>query len=228
MLISAQLAAVSRTVPFCPNWRWIVVELYPLPIQIQPFVIRKPNLHVYVPQIVQLVDRQAQTRMNRTIYDTVIRLIRATAYESSPATTQVLGFYEVKLNERRLLSITLIIYDYPEGAAHGMTYLQGLTFDVKTGKLITLRDLFKPGVDYVTPLSQDVARQIKERQIPVIEPFHHIQPDQPFYLTAKALVLFFQLYDLAPYAYGFQYFPISIYDLNDIKAENGVIDTLWY
>ncbi|WP_231505605.1 RsiV family protein [Bacillus sp. EB01] len=56
-----------------------------------------------------------------------------------------------------------------------------------------------------------VAAQIKERSIMTLEPFTGIKPNQDYYIADKAIVLFFQLYDLAPYAYGFPYFPISIY-----------------
>jgi len=109
-----------------------------------------------------------------------------------------------------------------------MTYQRGLTFETETGKLIKLPDLFKPGAPYVDVLSKHVAAQIKMRDIQTLEPFKSIRPDQDFYMTDKSLVLFFQLYEIAAYVYGFLYFPISVYELNDIKADNGIIDKLSY
>ncbi|MFW5435591.1 DUF3298 domain-containing protein [Paenibacillus apiarius] len=201
--------------------------LHPLPAHIEPYLIRKPRLEVYLPQVNSSSHSEAAAEINRVIRDQTVELIQMTGYEDSQD-TEVTGAYEIKLNERGLISLLLIVYGYTKGAAHGMTYQRGLTFEADSGQLITLAQLFKPGASYVAELSKLVAAQIEERQIPTLEPFKEIDKDQDFYMTDKALVLFFGLYELAPYVYGFQYFPISIYALDDIKAENGVIDALWY
>ncbi|BFH69128.1 hypothetical protein J27TS7_05700 [Paenibacillus dendritiformis] len=201
--------------------------MYPLPVQVDTYVIRRPKLTVYVPQIRGRDGVEAVSRINVAIRRQAVRLIRMTGYGEAPE-TEVTGSYETKLNERHYLSLTLIVYGYTAHAAHGMTYQAGMTMDVRNGRELKLADLFKPGAPYVKVLSDHVAAQIKARDIPVLEPFTEIRPDQDFYMTDKELVLFFGLYELAPYAYGFQYFPISIYTLQDIKAENGMIDALWY
>lgn len=202
--------------------------LYPLPITIEPHVIRKQNLEIYVPVVVDPEHPKAAELMNQTIHKNVMELIRTTGYEQDPSYFQVQGWFEIKLNERGYLSLTLGIYDYPYHAAHGMTYQRGLTFETETGKLLSLPDLFKVGAPYVDVLSKHVAAQIKMRDIQTLEPFKSIQPDQDFYMTDKALVLFFQLYEIAPYVYGILHFPISVYELNEIKADNGIIDKLSY
>ncbi|MEC0667603.1 RsiV family protein [Priestia flexa] len=53
--------------------------------------------------------------------------------------------------------------------------------------------------------------QIKERDIMVLGEYTGINPNQDFYIADKSLMLFYQLYDLAPYAYGIPYFPISLF-----------------
>jgi hypothetical protein len=65
-----------------------------------------------------------------------------------------------------------------------------------------------------------VCRQIKERNVPVLGEYKGISSSQDFYLADKALVLYFQLYDLVPYAYGFPYFPISVYEIQNILNED--------
>jgi len=97
-----------------------------------------------------------------------------------------------------------------------LTLQQSLTFDIKTGRSYTLSDLFKPGSSYIKRLSDLIKAQIAERQIDTIEPFESIRPDQPFYIADRALVIYFSLFELAPYAFGFPYFPISVFDLSDI------------
>jgi len=102
-----------------------------------------------------------------------------------------------------------------------MTYIKSLTFDLKKGKLCELKDLFKSGSDYVTRLSAIVQTQFKQRDIPVINGFTAIKSNQDFYIADKVLVVYFQLYDITPYAFGFPMFPISVYDIQDIIDENG-------
>jgi hypothetical protein len=111
------------------------------------------------------------------------------------------------------------VYHYH--AAHGMTVIKSLTFDLQKGKLVALKDLFKPGSGYVKRISELIKVQIKERNIPLLVDFTAIKPDQDFYIADKALVVYFQLYEITPYAYGFPMFPISVYDLQDIIDENG-------
>ncbi|MFB4475682.1 RsiV family protein, partial [Oceanobacillus caeni] len=54
-----------------------------------------------------------------------------------------------------------------------------------------------------------------------ITEFTKIEPNQYFYIADKTLVIYFQLYELAPYAFGFPMFPISVYDIQDIIDEEG-------
>jgi hypothetical protein len=132
----------------------------------------------------------------------------------------MIGYFEVKTNERHILSITLSVYSYT-GGAHGMTVIQSLTFDMTTGKRYSLKELFKPNSNYIERLSALIQNQIKQRNLPVLEPFKRIKPDQDFYIADKSLVIYFQLYELVPYAYGFPYFPISVYEIQDIIVEEG-------
>jgi hypothetical protein len=102
-----------------------------------------------------------------------------------------------------------------------MTIIKGLTFDTKNGDAYELEDLFKPESDYVKVLSDIVAQQIKDRGIELLGEFTGIRPDQDFYIADKSLVLFFQLYEITPYYMGLQYFPISVYQIQDIIDQEG-------
>ncbi|HNU79629.1 MAG TPA: RsiV family protein, partial [Bacillota bacterium] len=65
--------------------------------------------------------------------------------------------------------------------------------------------------------------QITDRNIDLLDEFKGIRPDQDFYIADKSLVLFFQLYEITPYYMGLQYFPISVYQIQDIIAEEGAL-----
>ncbi|MEJ8544291.1 DUF3298 and DUF4163 domain-containing protein [Brevibacillus borstelensis] len=135
--------------------------------------------------------------------------------------TEMLGNYEIKSNERGIFSVTLSNYAYTAPMAHGMTFVKSLTADVQTGKIYPLRDLFKPGSAYVRVLSENIRQQIRRRQIPTLGPFGSIKPDQDYYLADKALVVYFQLYEIVPYYVGFPMFPIPVSDLESVASEQG-------
>jgi hypothetical protein len=81
-----------------------------------------------------------------------------------------------------------------------------------------LKDLFKPGSDYVQELSRIVGKQIKEDpQYSYVFPdsYTGIAADQPFYVTDNALHLVFAPYEIAPYAAGFPTFTIPFAQIQD-------------
>jgi hypothetical protein len=63
--------------------------------------------------------------------------------------------------------------------------------------------------------------QIVERKIQLITDFTVIKPNQDYYIADKSLVIYFQLYEITPYVYGFPMFPISVYDIQNIIDEMG-------
>lgn len=201
------------------------MNINPLPVQIVSQHMLRPNLDVYYPVVIGHPNPTVQQIINNTIHYWVNSQIKQQGYYQNPQ-TQVTGTFELKTNERNILSLNLINYGYPPLAAHGMTYIKSLTFNVKTGKVYSLADLFKPGSDYITPISDNIKIQIKQRDIMTLEEFNQIKPDQDYYIADKALVVYFQLYELTAYAYGFPMFPISVFDLQSIAREKGPIDIM--
>lgn len=192
------------------------------PVTIQTIKVSDgPQKYVYYPQVTQLQNRQIEQHINRTIINHTQKLMDIQFGNMPSVIVEMVGSFEIKNNQRDILSLTLSNYAYPDRAAHGMTYLEALTFNVITGKQYQLKDLFKPGSNYIEIISRIIKEQIKKRDLPVINEFREIKPDQDFYIADKTVVIYFQLYDLVPYAYGFPMFPISIYDIQDIIDENG-------
>lgn len=109
--------------------------------------------------------------------------------------------YNVKYNQKGLLSIVFYDYQY-SGGAHGFTVQSSYTFDLRTGKEYKIKDLFRDGIDYISMVSSEVKRQMEESEAPLLNPFESIKADQDFYLTNKGIVVYFQLYEYYPYAYG--------------------------
>lgn len=202
------------------------MELNLLPATVLTRTITRPNTTIYYPQLAGLANRQAEQQINRSLLQTVQGLIHEQERVQVPGNTQMQGSYEIKNNQRGIFSVTMNNYAYTPQMAHGMTYLGTLTADWQTGKLYTLRDLFKPGSDYVKVLSDNIKAQIRERNIPTLGTFTSIKADQDFYLADKSLVIFFQLYEITPYYVGFPMFPISVYTLEPLINQQGPLAIL--
>lgn len=197
------------------------------PVNIQTFNITDgPRKTVYYPQVTEMKNQKLERSINQTMIDQTQELITLQMGDMPTSVEEMIGLYELKNNQRQVLSLSLSNYTYHYRAAHGMTFIKSLTFDLEQEHRCELEDLFKPGSDYVEKLSRLVKEQINQRELPLITEFEAIKPDQDFYIADKTLVIYFQLYDLIPYAYGFPVFPISVYDIQDIIKEDGPLGRL--
>ncbi|MFC4103325.1 stalk domain-containing protein [Paenibacillus xanthanilyticus] len=117
--------------------------------------------------------------------------------------------YTVTKNDGGLLSLHFDVYTY-SGGAHGMYDLQSHTYDLKTGKELTLQEAAGGNANYIAIVNEEIKRQIKATDLPLIEPFTTIDADQRFYLRGDALVVYFGLYEYTPYAAGIPEFVIPL------------------
>lgn len=197
------------------------------PVMTQTKVIQYRNMHIFYPEVYGLENTTVQQKVNHDIF-TLAETLRKEQYiqQDTTAFSEMIGTYEIKTNERHILSLSLSNYAIFFEAANGLTLMDSLTFQMETGKLYTLSELFKQNANYIDVLSKQISQQIKERNIPLLEPFTAIRPDQNFYIADKSLVIYFQLYELSPHYVGFPMFPISVFDLEEIAAPNGPLDIM--
>ena len=192
------------------------------PVRTKTFKITLgPQKIIYYPQVYSMSKQNLQAFINNTIVNEVHKMIVYNSGDTMTPLVEMVGTYELKNNQRNVLSLTLSNYSYYYHAAHGMTNIKSLTFDLEKERLCQLSDLFKQGSNYVDKISKLIHAQIKQRNIPIINEFTVIRPNQYFYIADKALVIYFQLYELTPYVFGFPMFPISVYDIQDIIEEEG-------
>ncbi|UKS26367.1 DUF3298 and DUF4163 domain-containing protein [Paenibacillus sp. HWE-109] len=196
------------------------------PVSIQTNQMLRNKLKLLYPSVIHHTPYSSQLAMNTAIVNAVNKQLSDQGYPKNPL-ADVTAYYEIKTNERNVLSLTLWNYTF-SGGAHGLTIQNALTFSTETGKSYALKDLFKPGSDYVGKLSALIQAELKTRDIPLLVDFKAIRPDQDFYIADKSLVIYFQVYELAAYVYGFLYFPISVYALQDIIAEDGPLGKMLY
>ncbi|GFN32332.1 DUF3298 and DUF4163 domain-containing protein [Paenibacillus xylaniclasticus] len=189
------------------------------PLVIQTYHSQHEKVTLDIPVVSGAATQAVDHFINTDIRKGVQQLISEQGSLEDPR-SEMIGWFETKTNEKGVLSLSLYNYAYT-GGAHGLTLQKSLTFNTDNGQAYTLAQLFKPGSNYVKRLSDIVAKQIKERRIDTLEPFKSIRPDQDYYIADRSLVIYFQLYELTAYVYGFAYFPISVYELQDIINEDG-------
>lgn len=142
-------------------------------------------------------------------------------YTGSPNKCETYFDYRLKYNQKGLLSVVCMNYQYT-GGAHGTTMQSSHTFNLKTGAEYQLADLFASGADYVSAINSAVKDEIGVRlttgALPEysIEPFETIEENQDFFLSHDALVVYFQQYEHWPYAAGIQEFPVNFSTLKDM------------
>ncbi|WP_164918971.1 MULTISPECIES: DUF3298 and DUF4163 domain-containing protein [Acutalibacteraceae] len=121
--------------------------------------------------------------------------------------------YEVKYNQNGLFSIVLSNYQY-EGGAHGGTIQTAYTFDLNTGKQLSLGSLMKNGSGYQQEFDAKIRSGIDEREKSgaLVEiansPFKTLGSNPDFYLSDAGIAFYFQQYQYFPYAAGIQEFTI--------------------
>lgn len=87
--------------------------------------------------------------------------------------------------------------------ASGHEMVRYYHIDKTTGQMATLSDLFPQGTDYVTPLSQEVLRQMEGEPDFFPEDFNAIDPQQSFYWDDEGdLTLVFDEAEVAPASRG--------------------------
>lgn len=110
-----------------------------------------------------------------------------------------------------------------EIAASGYQYQYYYHIDKKTGEIASLKNLFKEGADYISPISENIKEQMrKEMQADeskiywidseddFVEQFEAIKEDQNFYLNEDGqIVICFDEYEVAPGYMGLVEFAVD-------------------
>lgn len=127
--------------------------------------------------------------------------------------------FEVAFNESRILSIPVTYYQYT-GGAHGMTEIRSYNIDLRTGELFKLNEILNN--QQIAAINEEIERQLQEDSenfFPeAAQDFEGVADDQHFYLENGTLVIYFDLYELRPYALGIPEFRFSL-DSLDLTIE---------
>lgn len=177
------------------------------------------------PLVQGLKDKQVEEKINQIIQEEIINFKNQLQTESEEylksakseeweirkyiATT----YYIVHYQKDDLLSLSVFYYSYTLGA-HGYTLQRTYNFNLVNGEVILLGDIFKENKDYIDIINQEIKRQINlnpQEYFSEWSVFQSISQEQPFYLIEDGIVVYFGLYEIAPYASGIRYFKIPYF-----------------
>lgn len=177
------------------------------------------DINVVIPQITGLTNRNQEIIINNKIikwtenWMNEVKQIADEYFKGNPAPLmpyQLYARYKVTNNS----GITSFYIDYYQfsGGAHGITTRISYNVEKSTGKELELKDVFKDNFKYKDVINKEINRQISkdpDRYFIGKDGFNGIVDNQSFYIKNNTIVIYFGLYDIAPYAAGIPEFIIS-------------------
>lgn len=119
--------------------------------------------------------------------------------------------YSVQLNQDCVISLLLDRYEFT-GGAHGNTQRSADTWIVTQGRRMTLGELFPDEPAHQEKIIQFIQQQIGRAADEYFDDSMQLAIDafstDQFYLTPEGVTIFYQQYDIAPYAAGIPEFTI--------------------
>jgi len=139
--------------------------------------------------------------------------------------------YTVVLAQDDLVSINFEVSSYFQGAAHPNSYSETFNYDLKNGKQLKLPDLFKPGAKYLPAIATyciaDLKKQATEKGLMAeeIEKGAAAKADnyQGWTITKRGLGMYFDPYQVGPYAAGPQFVLVPYSNLKDLINPDGPV-----
>jgi len=177
-----------------------------------------------------LEDEEKQTSLNKKIKDFAMEPIsyfKTEVEEAEVFENMISGFYlepEITFLSEGLISIRFASSEYFSGAAHPNNYTLVFNYDITRDKGIALEDLFLPEIDYLTTLSNLTRTALFEHfeeDLGAMQDWIELGTEaqeknfQSFSFTKDILTIYFDPYQIGPYALGVQTVEITFEDLGE-------------
>ena len=133
--------------------------------------------------------------------------------------------YKIAYNKNNILSIPLTMYEFT-GGAHGLTNIKSFNYDLVKEKELKLEDLFKANSNYKEVINNHIKEEISkqpENYFQGQDGFSSIKDNQDFYISDEGIVIYFSLYDIAPYSSGIPMFTITWDEIIDYLENPNII-----
>lgn len=191
------------------------------------------TIRAFYPQIINPAT-DGQKKFNDTIKAMVENFVAQFKKESlsaidiSGAKNSFTWAYDLKYQDKNLISVLMSGEQYISGSAHPSHPMTVLNFDLTTGKIITLADIFQPEAKYLDTLSNFSRQELETRNAKskFTDEKDILSGTKPkdenfamFNLSADGLVISFPEYQVAPYVAGISVVTMPWSGLKDILAD---------
>lgn len=188
------------------------------PIQIKTNEINYSDEYIKAdlkyPEIYGLENQRVQDFINNSIKNDIMEFKSQMEYAAKEAADKarmngeefkpfvISSVYEVTYNKNNIISISIIYHQYINGIN---SYIKtSYNFDLMNGEPVSLKDLFKEGVDYQSIVNKEVRKELilnRDKYFPdTLENFKGIAEYHPFYIDDKGLDIYFGFHEIAPIA----------------------------
>lgn len=122
-----------------------------------------------------------------------------------------------------ILAVKLNVYSYG-GGAHGMSYIYPFTINTKTGEIYTFKSLFKENTNSNEIITNFILDEIEKNPDMYFfddykQTIKNKDGEYNYYIDGDKLVIYFDLYDIAPYAAGMPKFTIDTDEIKDLLKD---------
>jgi hypothetical protein len=195
------------------------------------------------PQIDGMTDKQLQSNINNDILKTVNTCLGEfridmsdweVPYELSEVSSYMDINFETYVINEDVYSFSFDVYTYYAGAAHPNSYTISNNWNIKTGKLITFKELFKKDSKYLQKISGYCIGNLKlQAKMNDFEFFDDMLIDGAgpkdtnfvnFNFLPKGMLITFDRYRVAPYVMGVQYVMIPYRSIFEFMEEDCIIN----
>lgn len=195
-----------------------------LPVQVVSKAVREElefiTMDLSIPVIEGMADSALQERLNRQLEDRIMAFAAELASEAQLAAKEVERQYQAYTHfevfgNQSTLSVAVTFYQYT-GGAHGLSFIESINLDLASGRLLTLADLL-PDENRREMLLKAIREQIAaapENYFSDSLNLTTLPDEEDFYIEGDQLVVYYGLYEIAPYATGIPAFkiPLSLLD----------------
>ena len=168
--------------------------------------VKKFNL--YNEHIAKLIQKNAE----ETLYKEAVELYKYNKKNDYTIMVyEIYRSYEITLNTSSMISLYADEYIF-SGGAHGNTIRTSQTWNMINGRIVNLNELYSRAPYFILDILKVISNQIQQNKEVYFDDACCLAIDsfnpKNFYLTPRSIVIYYQQYDIAPYASGIRTFEI--------------------
>lgn len=187
-------------------------------ITTETYTEKTENIEVEIkyPVVINMGNKEVEEKINNIIIEKAGMNLESDGSEDEDFKETLYTGYEITKKSNDILSIYFFTSLFMEGAAHPSRYIDSVTFDIHTGDILELNDLFKENAEYENILNLLLNEKVKELDFELFSEFKGLE-ENGFYLKDNSLIIYYQEGIYTPYAYGPLFIEVSLDDINDIS-----------